>query len=255
MTARLSVLLGKREHKDLGSPLRLIFNTVAIFLLSQIAAFFIVDLGLALLHPASGAKNLFDQSVIAQFFFVLLAEGLAFLLVLRILKLRRLPLSFIGFGRKPAFPDIWKGLGGFAAFYGLLIIIMLVVSFLMPSLNLEQQQDIGFKNIVSPSDNLFALLALVILPPLGEETLMRGYLYSGLRARWRFLPALLVTSLLFGIAHLEFGGSAPLLWAAGIDTFILSVVLVYLRETTGALYAGILVHMLNNLAAFVIKFH
>ncbi|MGH9351096.1 MAG: lysostaphin resistance A-like protein, partial [Terriglobia bacterium] len=90
--------------------------------------------------------------------------------------------------------------------------------------------------------------------PLGEETLVRGYLYSGLRKYWRFWPALLFTSLLFGAAHLEFGAGGPLVWAAAIDTFLLSVVLCYLRERTGALYAGILVHMLNNLIAFGVHF-
>jgi membrane protease YdiL (CAAX protease family) len=32
------------------------------------------------------------------------------------------------------------------------------------------------------------------------------------------------------------------------------MVLVYLRETTGALYAGMLVHALNNLIAFGVHF-
>jgi len=94
----------------------------------------------------------------------------------------------------------------------------------------------------------------VVLPPLGEETLIRGYLYSGLRQTWRFLPALVITSLMFGLAHLEFGSGGPLVWAAAIDTAILSIVLCYLREKSGALYAGILVHMMNNLIAFGVHF-
>ena len=92
------------------------------------------------------------------------------------------------------------------------------------------------------------------LPPIGEETLMRGYLYSGLRSRLHFWPALLITSLLFGVAHLSTGVSGPL-WAAAVDTFILSAVLVYLREKTGALYAPIMLHGLNNLVAFFAHFY
>jgi uncharacterized protein len=84
--------------------------------------------------------------------------------------------------------------------------------------------------------------------------LVRGYLFSGLRMVWRFWPAVLVTSLFFGAAHLEFGSGGPLVWAAAIDTFILSAVLCFLRERTGALYAGIAVHMLNNLIAFGVHF-
>jgi len=62
----------------------------------------------------------------------------------------------------------------------------------------------------------------------------------------------MVTSLVFGLAHLEFGSGGPLVWAAAIDTFLLSIILVYLRERTGALYAGILLHMLNNFIAFFV---
>jgi membrane protease YdiL (CAAX protease family) len=61
-----------------------------------------------------------------------------------------------------------------------------------------------------------------------------------------------MTSFIFGAAHLELGSGSPLVWGAAIDTFLLSVVLVYLREKTGALYAGMLVHMLNNLIAFLV---
>jgi membrane protease YdiL (CAAX protease family) len=66
---------------------------------------------------------------------------------------------------------------------------------------------------------------------------------------------MLVTSLLFGLAHLQSGDNGALIWGAALDTFILSLVLVYLRESTGALYAGILIHSLNNLLAFFSHFH
>jgi membrane protease YdiL (CAAX protease family) len=83
---------------------------------------------------------------------------------------------------------------------------------------------------------------------------VRGYLYSGLRSKLKYLPALLITSLLFGAAHLSENDSG-LLWSGALDTFLLSVVLVYLRENTGALYAGMLVHMANNVIAFSVHFH
>jgi membrane protease YdiL (CAAX protease family) len=66
---------------------------------------------------------------------------------------------------------------------------------------------------------------------------------------------MLVTSLFFGLAHLQLGNGAAALWAAGLDTFVLSLVLVYLREKSGALYAGMLVHSLNNVVAFSVHFH
>jgi membrane protease YdiL (CAAX protease family) len=95
----------------------------------------------------------------------------------------------------------------------------------------------------------------VVLAPIAEEILMRGYLYTSLRAHWKFVPSLLVTSLLFGLAHLQSGDNGALIWMAALNTFLLSIALVYLREKTGALYASIMVHSMNNFLAFAIHFH
>jgi len=89
-----------------------------------------------------------------------------------------------------------------------------------------------------------------VLPPLAEETLFRGFLYTGLRKRWSFVWTTAMVSLLFASLHL-FEGSGGLLWIAGIDTFLLSLVLCYLREKTGNLWAGIIIHILKNGLAFI----
>jgi membrane protease YdiL (CAAX protease family) len=127
------------------------------------------------------------------------------------------------------------------------------LSSIFPELN-KEKQDVGFNALNSSLDYLLALFSLVILPPIGEEILVRGYLYSGLRVRLSYVKAMLITSLMFGLAHLQLGNGTAVVWAAGIDTFVLSMVLVHLREKTGALYAGMLVHALNNLIAFGVHF-
>jgi membrane protease YdiL (CAAX protease family) len=240
--------------KDLGNPAWLVVKTLVIFLASQVIASFVVVFFLALQDPSADPSQLLNNSIAAQFFYVLIAELLAVACVFAILRYRNMTLSFIGLGRKPMPADFWRAAVGFVVFYGLLIVASILVSILLPSVNTDQKQQLGFNNIVSTGDNILALFALVLLPPLGEELLVRGYLFSGLRARLRFWPAALLTSVLFGVAHLEFGTGEPLLWAAAVDTFVLSIVLVYLRESTGALYAGMLVHLLNNLVAFSVHF-
>lgn len=224
-----------------------IFRTVLIFIASQAAGFFIVDIIYGLVRPGSGPD--LNNSISGQFFYILVAEGLAAGLVIWLVRRQGFSLSVIGLGRRPKVSDVWRGALGFAAFYALLIIAGIAVNLISPNIN-NEQQDLGFNNINNGAENLLAFISLVVLPPLGEETLVRGYLYSGLRKAWRFWPAVLVTSLLFGAAHLEFGSGGPLVWAAAVDTFLLSIVLCFLRERTGALYAGMLVHMLNNLIAF-----
>jgi membrane protease YdiL (CAAX protease family) len=61
--------------------------------------------------------------------------------------------------------------------------------------------------------------------------------------------AALITSILFALPHL-FESSSGLLWVAGCDTFILSMVLVYVREKTDKLWASMLIHALKNFVAF-----
>lgn len=237
---------------NFGGPVRVILYGVGIFLVSQFMAAFLLEIAYGILRP--GSKNILDQSASAQFFYILLAEALAVGAILLVLRRRKLGLASIGFGRRPAWRDLKLAALGFAAFYGLLFIATTILMLLVPSFDVNAPQDVGFNVLSTPLDQIIALVALVILPPIGEETLMRGYLYSGLRSRLKFWPAMLITSLLFGAAHLSTGVSGAL-WAAAVDTFVLSVVLVYLREKTAALYAPIMVHGLNNLVAFFVHFH
>lgn len=238
--------------ENLGSPARVIFVTLVIFLVSQILfAPIIVAIAHAIFSPHTPLDV--EKSIPAQALFILVAEVAAAWMAIWVVRRRRLSLKVIGLGRRPAVRDIAPAFIGFLAFYGLLIVAGVIINAFAPNVN-NEQQNLGFNNINTNTQNLLAFISLVFLPPLGEEVLVRGYLYSGLRMVWRFWPALLVTSLLFGAAHLEFGSGGPLVWAAAVDTFLLSVVLCFLRERTGALYAGMAVHLLNNLIAFGVHF-
>jgi len=236
--------------KGLGNPWLVVLNVLIIFIFSQFVAVFLVEIFSAIVHSG---PDVLDNSILAQFFYVLLAEGLAAGLVIAIVKRRKVSLSTIGLGRKPKLSDAPKAAIGFLAYYLILIVASLIVSAFFPNYD-RGSQDIGFNNLNGAFQMMVAFFSLVILPPLGEETLVRGYLYGGLRQKYRFIPAMLVTSLFFGAAHL-FTGDSGLLWGAGLNTFVLSLVLVALRENTGALYAGMLVHALNNAIAFGFHFH
>jgi membrane protease YdiL (CAAX protease family) len=236
---------------NLGTPISVIFKTLLVFVASQLLAIVIVSIVYGFVKHGQTVD--LNNTIIGQFFYIVIAEGLAAWLAIWLVRQRRLSLKFIGLGRWPRPDDLWKAALGFGAFYLLLIIAGIIVSQLSPNIN-NEKQNLGFTNINTSTENVLAFISLVILPPLGEEALVRGYLYSGLRKFWRFWPAVVVASIIFGAAHLEFGTGGPLVWAAAIDTFLLSIVLCFLREKTGALYAGMLVHMANNLIAFGVHF-
>lgn len=232
---------------NFGGPARIILAVLGIFFISQFIAIILIETGLSLFSHSSGTS--IERSAVLQFFYILLAEGLVVYGVIWLLRRQGLNLSSIGLGRRPSWNDLKLAAVGVFIFYGLVIATLAILSAFIPAVDPDAVQDVGFNFLNTPLDRAIAFVALVILPPIGEEVLMRGYLYSGLRLSLRFLPATGLTSLFFGLAHLSTGVDGAL-WAAGVSTFVLSVVLIYLRERTGALYAPIGVHMVNNLFAF-----
>ena len=90
-----------------------------------------------------------------------------------------------------------------------------------------------------------ALLALaVIFAPIAEELLFRGWIYTSLRFRLGMWPAMVISALLFGLAHYE----STHLYALAV--FPLGLVLAALRERTGSTRTSMLFHAANNLIAF-----
>ncbi len=91
---------------------------------------------------------------------------------------------------------------------------------------------------------LSALLTTVIAP-ICEETLFRGYIFAAL-SKWRgWIPAAVITGVLFGGVH-AFSAPAEDL----VPLAVLGFALCALYRRTGSLYPCIAVHSLNNSLAF-----
>lgn len=152
----------------------------------------------------------------------------------------------IGLDRLPSWTDILITPAGLIVYLILSSLLMLIMTHLFSWIDVYQVQDTGFDHLSRYYEYILAFITLVIVAPVVEEILFRGFLYGKLK---RFLPiwvAIVITSVLFGLFH----GS----WALAIDTFSLSVVLCLLREITGSLWASILLHMTKNGIAFYILF-
>ncbi len=204
----------------------------------------------------AAASQWLQDSAVGQFTIILLIEVVTLSLLYFFLKRRGASFKTIGFvKRKPTWKDLGYVALGFAAYFFLYVVAINIVKSLIPGLDLQQEQEVGFETAQGLS-LIFVFLSLVILPPVTEEIVARGFLYSGLRQQFaKPLLAAVVTSVLFGMAHLQAGLGKPLLWVAAIDTFILSMVLIGIRERTqGHLWAPIGLHMLKNTIAFLTLF-
>ena len=88
-----------------------------------------------------------------------------------------------------------------------------------------------------------SLLALGILPAIGEETLLRGALLSG--AKTRSIPfALFYSSLVFALIH----GNAVQL----VHQFLLGCLMGYFALATRSVYASATIHFVNNATALLL---
>lgn len=85
---------------------------------------------------------------------------------------------------------------------------------------------------------LLVVLAISLTPAVCEETLFRGALLSGLRARIGGLGAVILTAVLFGIFHLTIYKL--------LSTALIGLALGYLVVRTGSIFSGMLMHALNN---------
>jgi hypothetical protein len=170
-----------------------------------------------------------------------LAIGLPWLI-----KKKRVSLLDIGLQRLPSLSDIGLAPAGLIVYVILSSLLMLAASALFPWFDAGQIQDTGFSQLATRYEYILAFVTLVVVAPVAEEVLFRGYLLGKLK---RFLPiwvAIIITSLLFAAVH----GA----WNLAIDTFALSIVLCVLRQTTGSLWASILLHMIKNGIAFYLLF-
>jgi membrane protease YdiL (CAAX protease family) len=163
-----------------------------------------------------------------------------------LVKKRRITLQDIGMQRLPSWTDIWMAPAGLIVYLILSAGLIMLATSLLPWFDVGQAQSTGFGQLTQRYEYILAFVTLVVIAPVAEEILFRGYLFGKLRKYIPIWVAILITSLLFGLIH----GA----WNVAIDTFALSIVLCLLRLSTGSLWAPILLHMTKNGIAFYILF-
>ena len=152
----------------------------------------------------------------------------------------------LGLQRLPLWSDIGLAPLAFIAYLILTTIVTSVVIASITGFPADQVQDVGFTAFGSRLDTLLAFVTLVVLAPIAEEVLFRGYLYGKLKGYVPTIVAATASSLLFAAVHFQ--------WNVGVDVFVLSLVLCGLRSLTGSIWAGVLVHMIKNGLAYYILF-
>lgn len=245
-----------KPKKLTWTPFVAVVFVLVLYFLTQIVAGLLISIYPAFQHwNGQQTTQWLNSSVPAQFWYMLLVEAATLGGLWWFLRRHRSNFRALGLTRRPKLIDPLLSAGGFVAYIAVYISLVVIMSQLVPSLNINQAQDVGFSSATGAIALILTFISLVILPPVTEEILMRGFLFTSLRRKMPFIVSAVLTSVIFASGHLTGGEQgAPLLWIAFIDTFVLSIVLCYLRERTGRLWASIGVHMIKNSVAFVSLF-
>jgi CAAX protease family protein len=88
---------------------------------------------------------------------------------------------------------------------------------------------------------LWLWLAIVVLTPIGEEILFRGFLFRGWQQTPRDVwPVIVATSLLWALIHVQYD------WYVISQIFIFGLLLGWIRWASGSVILTILLHALIN---------
>lgn len=177
-----------------------------------------------------------NQSTIARLAVELLTIGA----VLLVIKLYGRTLTDIALQGWPKIRHALQALAGFGIYFFLSICILVLITIVF-GLNLDEEQNLGYEQLRG-IELIGAFIALVLLTPLAEEMVFRGFMFHGLRRRLPFWAAALIVSILFGIVHMQLN--------VGLDVFALSMVLCYLTEKSKSLWPAIMLHAIKNSVAF-----
>jgi len=217
--------------------------TVSFFAAQILVGGLVIALGLMNAPLESVNIAIFNTTITAIIYIItiLLVIGLPWLT-----KKITTNMNEVGLTRLPNWTDIILTPAGLVVYLTLSSLLIFLATRFLPNFDVNQIQNTGFNQLSQQYEYILAFATLVIIAPVAEEILFRGYLFGKLKKYVPIWIAIIATSLLFGVIH----GA----WNIMIDTFALSVILCLLRELTGNMWASILLHMVKNGIAFYILF-
>ncbi len=179
-----------------------------------------------------------------------LASFLIIYLPVKLLKKPRPSRTDLGYKGLPTWADLGLAPAGFVV-YLILAALLLAVFKNFSFFDASEAQDVGYSLLSTPLDRIVAFFALCLVAPVAEELIFRGWLYAKLRTllpskHLSLILSTLLVSLLFAALHGQ--------WNVAVNVFAMSLVLCGLREITGTIYAGTLLHILKNTVAFVLVY-
>lgn len=177
--------------------------------------------------------------------FLVMIISVSFLL--RLLK-RRYGVGFSALGFSSLKWDhLFKGFLYYAGAVPVLLVAAVLTRWIAGHLHIPLKPQIPMlllKQETSPFFLVFACIFVVVIAPLCEEMVFRGFIYPLFRKRLGLKWAMAASSALFAALHFSFLAFLPIM--------VIGMLLAYLYESTGSLMSSICFHVINNAVAVCI---
>lgn len=158
------------------------------------------------------------------------------------------------FARTETFATFWNGFGldrkpSDYVWFGVVmaLVIRFVGHFLMVhgwGKGVYVSELASFRNAIGP-ERYFFLLPMLILAPVFEETIYRGFLYKAFRSSYPAAVSVILIVAWTANTHWRFYSHS---WIAALDLTALTIVQCYLREKSDSLWDCIFCHFTYNLS-------
>jgi len=120
----------------------------------------------------------------------------------------------------------------------------LAIFVFLASSQVHTNDKMPIEEVLKNRSSAMLLMAMAVLvAPLVEETVFRGYLYPLFAKSFGILPGILLTGVLFGLMH-----GAQLAWTWGIVglLIVVGIIFTFARAQTGTVLASFLLHLGYN---------
>ena len=131
---------------------------------------------------------------------------------------------------------IIKSIISFILFIPLLFLISFIIQYVLPDYK-QQEIVLNFKSTLIEDKGI--LLHVLVIAPIVEEVIFRGYIYTILKSKIPIIFATIINSTLFALIHYNV--------LSYILLFVLSIFLTYIYERNGSIICPIIIHSLFNL--------
>ena len=223
---------------------------LVFFFFFVVVTFFIVQVSFMVYYAAPlshlSSKKDFEQFALSKPIFAVGSMVLLYVLVMVFLYVSLSVLPGSPFWRTLGWRRITRPDGGrprspwlfFFAGCSLSLAVLVVTYKMQPPEDVPIEELFRYKNTAM----LFMAMA-VLIAPLVEETVFRGYLYPLFAKTFGVASSVIVTGILFGLMH---GAQLGWTWRLVLVLIAVGVIFTLVRARTGSVYASFLLHLGYN---------